>query len=33
MLELGGAPRDPGNLWPEPHYRTKTAYTKDGVEI
>lgn len=27
MLELGGAPRDPGNLWPEPHY------TKDGVEI
>ncbi|MEU0822991.1 hypothetical protein, partial [Streptomyces mirabilis] len=19
-LELGGAPRDPGNLWPEPHY-------------
>jgi len=31
-LELGGAPRDPGNLWPEPHYGTKTAYTKDGVE-
>jgi len=31
-LELGGSPRDPGNLWPEPHYGTKTAYTKDGVE-
>jgi hypothetical protein len=31
-LELGGAPRDPRNLWPEPHYGTKTAYTKDGTE-
>jgi len=31
-LELGGSPRDPRNLWPEPHYGTKTAYTKDGVE-
>jgi hypothetical protein len=31
-LELGGAPRDPGNLWPEPRYGTETAYTKDGVE-
>jgi len=31
-LELGGAPRDPSNLWPEPHYGTQTAYTKDGVE-
>ncbi|WSQ14928.1 hypothetical protein OG604_48450 [Streptomyces sp. NBC_01231] len=31
-LELGGAPRDPGNLWPEPHYGTKTAYTKNGSE-
>lgn len=31
-LELGGAPRDPGNLWPEPHYGTKTSFTKDGVE-
>jgi hypothetical protein len=31
-LELGGAPRDPGNLWPEPHYGTKTSYTKDGIE-
>jgi hypothetical protein len=31
-LELGGSPRDPRNLWPEPHYGTKTASTKDGVE-
>ncbi|HZE40623.1 MAG TPA: hypothetical protein VE172_17610 [Stackebrandtia sp.] len=31
-LELGGAPRDPENLWPEPHYGSPTAYTKDGVE-
>ncbi|WP_042418725.1 hypothetical protein [Streptacidiphilus anmyonensis] len=34
-LELGGAPRDPNNLWPEPHYTTVgsgTSYTKDGVE-
>ena len=31
-LELGGAPRDPANLWPEPHYGSPTAYTKDGVE-
>ncbi len=31
-LELGGSPRDPGNLWPEPHYGSPTAYTKDGVE-
>ncbi|MEV7217975.1 hypothetical protein AB0O31_33380 [Kitasatospora cineracea] len=31
-LELGGAPRDPGNLWPEPYSGTKTATTKDGVE-
>jgi len=31
-LELGGAPRDPGNLWPEPRSGTKTASTKDGVE-
>ncbi|WP_037570930.1 hypothetical protein [Phaeacidiphilus oryzae] len=31
-LELGGSPRDPGNLWPEPHYGTQTSYTKDGVE-
>ena len=31
-LELGGAPRATGNLWPEPRYGTKTATTKDGVE-
>lgn len=35
-LELGGAPRDPNNLWPEPHYGTdssgETSSTKDGVE-
>ncbi|WP_055589655.1 hypothetical protein [Peterkaempfera griseoplana] len=31
-LELGGSPRDPGNLWPEPYSGTQTAHTKDGVE-
>jgi hypothetical protein len=35
-LELGGAPRDPNNLWPQPHFATggssDTSYTKDGVE-
>lgn len=31
-LELGGAPKDPANLWPEPHYGSPTASTKDGVE-
>ncbi|MEY9887092.1 hypothetical protein ABIA31_000718 [Catenulispora sp. MAP5-51] len=35
-LELGGAPRDPQNLWPEPHYSSdssgNTSYTKDQVE-
>ncbi|WP_107481339.1 hypothetical protein [Streptomyces malaysiense] len=31
-LELGGSPKDPTNLWPEPHYGSPTAYTKDGVE-
>ncbi len=31
-LELGGDPRDPGNLWPEPQYGSPTASTKDGVE-
>jgi hypothetical protein len=31
-LELGGSPRDPANLWPEPHYGTETSYTKDGIE-
>lgn len=35
-LELGGSPRDPQNLWPEPRYTTGgsggTSYTKDAVE-
>jgi hypothetical protein len=31
-LELGGAPRDPSNLWPEPYAGSKTATTKDGIE-
>ena len=35
-LELGGAPSDPNNLWPEPRYSSdgsgKTSYTKDSVE-
>ena len=31
-LELGGNPTAPGNLWPEPHYGSPTASTKDGVE-
>src|SRR4051794_6243841 len=31
-LELGGAPRDPNNLWPEPHAGSKNAYSKDSVE-
>lgn len=33
-LELGGAPNDPRNLWPEPHQVTGDygSYTKDGVE-
>ncbi len=31
-LELGGAPRDPRNLWPEPHAGAKNAYSKDSVE-
>lgn len=31
-LELGGSPKDPGNLWPEPRYGSPTAYSKDGVE-
>jgi hypothetical protein len=29
-LELGGNPRDPGNLWPEPH--SEGSSTKDGIE-
>jgi len=31
-LELGGAPRDPKNLWPEPHSGSKNSYSKDAVE-
>ncbi|MFJ9458103.1 hypothetical protein ACIRST_23825 [Kitasatospora sp. NPDC101447] len=31
-LELGGAPRDPANLWPEPRYGTEPAQSKDSVE-
>ncbi|GAQ53887.1 hypothetical protein [Streptomyces acidiscabies] len=31
-LELGGAPKDPLNLWPEPEYGDKTAGNKDTVE-
>ena len=33
-LELGGAPRDPQNLWPEPHSDSSgyTSSAKDSVE-
>jgi hypothetical protein len=31
-LEVGGAPSDPKNLWPEPHSGTKNSYSKDSVE-
>ncbi|MDH6135637.1 hypothetical protein P3T37_005054 [Kitasatospora sp. MAA4] len=32
-LELGGAPKDPNNLWPEPHDNaTGTSFQKDAVE-
>ncbi|MFJ8389961.1 hypothetical protein ACIQ9Q_36645 [Streptomyces sp. NPDC094438] len=31
-LELGGAPRDPHNLWPEPRYGNEPAQSKDLVE-
>ena len=31
-LELGGAPADPRNLWPEPHGSKRGAYQKDTVE-
>lgn len=31
-LELGGAPRDPANLWPQPRYGSQTAANKDSVE-
>ncbi|HWC81841.1 MAG TPA: hypothetical protein VG756_17975 [Pseudonocardiaceae bacterium] len=31
-LELGGAPKDPNNLWPEPHAGDDNSYSKDSVE-
>ncbi|HEY0807789.1 MAG TPA: hypothetical protein VGD84_22175 [Pseudonocardiaceae bacterium] len=31
-LEVGGAPRDPKNLWPEPHAGNQGSASKDGVE-
>lgn len=31
-LELGGAPKDPKNLWPEPHNGDQNSYSKDSVE-
>jgi hypothetical protein len=31
-LELGGAPRDPANLWPEPYAGNANARQKDVVE-
>jgi hypothetical protein len=31
-LELGGAPSDPGNLWPEPHAGSPNSRSKDTVE-
>jgi len=31
-LELGGAPDDVKNLWPEPYYTNPNSYDKDGFE-
>jgi hypothetical protein len=31
-LELGGAPRDPRNLWPEAHSPRPGSFQKDAVE-
>jgi hypothetical protein len=31
-LELGGDPRDPKNLWPEPHDGDQNSASKDSVE-
>jgi hypothetical protein len=31
-LEIGGAPSDVRNLWPEPHYTTPNSYDKDTLE-
>ena len=32
-LSLGGAPRDPRNLWPEPWHGRWGAHTKDRLEL
>jgi hypothetical protein len=32
-LELGGAPRDPRNLWPEPYFGKWNARVKDRLEF
>jgi hypothetical protein len=32
FLELGGAPSDIRNLWPESHYGPSFSYRKDGLE-
>jgi hypothetical protein len=31
-LELGGAPSDPRNLWPEPHVGAADSFKKDALE-
>lgn len=31
-LSIGGAPRNPANLWPEPRYGTNNALQKDHLE-
>ncbi len=31
-LEVGGAPSNPRNLWPEPHYGKWNSYQKDKLE-
>lgn len=31
-LSIGGAPRDPANLWPEPRYAPNSAARKDQLE-
>lgn len=31
-LELGGAPKDSKNLWPEPHAGSENSASKDSVE-
>ncbi|OIQ89736.1 hypothetical protein GALL_283520 [mine drainage metagenome] len=32
-LNIGGAPEDPGNLWPEPRNSQWNASRKDGLEL